>query len=159
MRDGGSATATAVAPLVDSLRQRITRGALWSLTGAVISQALALAASVITARYLGKEGFGEFGIIQSTIGMLGTLAGLGLSTTATKYVAQLRTTDPDRAGRIIALGSAIALSSGSLLSAASFLFAPLLAARTLNAPQLTMELRIASGLLVLNALNGTQTGI
>ena len=40
----------------------------------------------------------------------------------------------------------------------TLLLAPLLASRTLNAPQLTTELRLASGMLVLNALNGTQTG-
>src|ERR1022692_3038167 len=48
-------------------------------------------------------------MIQSTVGMLGIFAGLGLGITATKYVAELRSHDPERAGRIIALGCGVAV--------------------------------------------------
>ena len=142
----------------DSLRGRFARGAVWSLFGAIISQGCNLAASVITARILGREQFGKYGIVQNTVGMLGIFAGLGLGLTATKYVAQFRTRDPQRAGRIIALGYAVATVSGGLLALGLLAYAPHLAAKTLNAPQLTLELRIASVLLFLNALNGAQTG-
>ncbi len=96
----------------DSLRGRFARGAVWSLLGALMAQGATLAASVITARLLGREQFGEYGMIQSTVGMLGIFAGLGLGMTATKFVAELRTRDPQRAGRIIALGTAAAVISG-----------------------------------------------
>jgi O-antigen/teichoic acid export membrane protein len=78
--------------------------------------------------------------------------------TATKYVAEFRTLDPERAGRIIALGCAVAIVSGGLLALGLVIYAPVLAAKTLNAPALTNELRIASALLFFNALNGAQTG-
>lgn len=142
----------------DSLRGRFARGTVWSLIGAVIAQGSSLAASVITARLLGREQFGEYGMIQSTVGMLGVFAGLGLGVTATKYVAEFRTLDPERAGRIIALGCAVASVSGGLLALGLVAYAPLLAARTLNAPALAGELRIASVLLFFNAFNGAQTG-
>jgi O-antigen/teichoic acid export membrane protein len=144
--------------VADSLRGRFTRGAVWSLIGAVISQGSNLAASVITARLLGRDLFGEYGMIQSTVGMLGVFAGLGLGVTATKYVAEFRTRDPERAGRIIALGCAVASVSGGLLALCILRYAPVLAAKTLNAPALADELRIASVLLFFNALNGAQTG-
>lgn len=131
---------------------------MWSLIGAVISQGSNLAASVITARLLGREQFGEYGMILSTVGMLGTFAGLGLGVTATKYVAELRSHDPERAGRIIALGCAVAIASGGILALALLAYAPVLAARTLNAPALADELRIASVLLFFNAFNGAQIG-
>lgn len=142
----------------DSLRGRFARGAVWSLFGAVISQGSNLAASVITARLLGREQFGEYGMILSTVGMLGLFAGLGLGVTATKYVAEFRSRDPERAGRIIALGWAVAIVSGGLLALALLAYAPVLAAKTLNAPALADELRIASVLLFFTALNGAQTG-
>jgi len=142
----------------DSLRGRFARGAVWSLIGAVISQGSTLAASVITARLLGREQFGAYGMIQSTVGMLGIFAGLGLGVTATKHVAEFRVRDPERAGRIIALGSAVALVSGGGLALALVAFAPLLATKTLNAPELANELRISSVLLFFNAFNGAQTG-
>jgi O-antigen/teichoic acid export membrane protein len=90
--------------------------------------------------------------------MLGIFAGLGLGLTATKYVAEFRTRDPERAGRIIALGCAVAIVSGGLVTLGLLAYGPLLAAKTLNAPELTDELRIGSVLLFLNALNGAQTG-
>jgi len=154
----GAAKAIGAVWAADSLRGRFARGAMWSLIGAVISQGSNLAASIITARLLGREQFGQYGMVQSTVGMLGVFAGLGLGVTATKYVAELRTRDPERAGRIIALSSVVALISGGLLAAALVLFAPILAAKTLNAPRLAPELRIASVLLFLNAFNGAQTG-
>ncbi len=97
-------------------------------------------------------------MIQSTVGMLGIFAGLGLGLTATKYVAELRSRDPERAGRIIALGCAVAIVSGGLLALGLLAYAPFLAAKTLNAPALADELRIASVLLFFNAFNGAQTG-
>lgn len=154
----GAAKAISRIWVADSLRGRFARGTVWSLIGVVISQLSSLAASVITARLLGREHFGEYGIVQSTAGMLGVFAGLGLGVTATKYVAELRDRDPARAGRIIALSSAVAIASGGLLALALLVFAPLIAARTLNAPTLAYELRIASILLFFNALNGTQIG-
>jgi O-antigen/teichoic acid export membrane protein len=142
----------------DSLRGRFARGAVWSLVGAAVSQGANLAASVITARLLGRAQFGEYGMIQTTVGMLGVFAGLGLGLTATKYVAELRTRDPERAGRIIALGCAVAIVSGGLLALGLAAFAPAFASKTLNAPLLAGELRIACVLLFLNAFNGAQTG-
>jgi O-antigen/teichoic acid export membrane protein len=97
-------------------------------------------------------------MIQSTVGMLGIFAGLGLGVTATKYVAEFRSRDPERAGRIIALSCAVAIVSGGLLALFLLIYAPALAVKTLNAPKLAGELRIASVLLFFNALNGSQTG-
>jgi O-antigen/teichoic acid export membrane protein len=103
-------------------------------------------------------GFGELAIINSTIGMFGVFAGFGLGMTATKYVAEFRTKDPARAGRIIALSSVVAFATGGLIALALFTFAPFLAAHTLAAPHLVLEFRIGALLLFFNALNGAQTG-
>jgi O-antigen/teichoic acid export membrane protein len=143
----------------DSLRGRFTRGAVWSVVGAAISQGSSLAASVATARLLGREQFGQYGMIQSTVGMCGVFAGMGLGLTATKYVAELRQTDPERAGRIIALSTAVAIGAAAAVAVALLAIAPWLSAHTLNAPYLFPELRIGAGLMFLNALIGTQTGV
>jgi O-antigen/teichoic acid export membrane protein len=144
--------------LADSLRGRFARGAFWSLLGAAISQGSALAASVITARILGREPFGEYGMIMNTVGMFGVFAGMGLGLTTTRYVSELRHTDPRRAGRIIALSAAVALATAGTAVVVLFAAAPSLAAHTLNAPFLCLDLRIGTGVLFLNALNGAQTG-
>ncbi|MFA4987197.1 MAG: oligosaccharide flippase family protein, partial [Candidatus Brocadiia bacterium] len=141
-----------------SLKARFARGAFWSLLGAVISRAIAFISSVMVARMLGAEGFGEFGIVQSTVFMFGVFAGFGMGLTATKFVAQYRTTDPSRAGNIIGLTLVVSAATGALLAIALFVLAPWLADKTLHAPQITPLLRMASAYLFLTALNGAQIG-
>ena len=142
----------------DSLRARFARGTVWSIAGAVISQGLTLIASIVTARILGKAGFGELGMINSTVGMFGTFAGFGLGLTTTKYVSEYRSNEPQKAGRIIALASLVAAISAGLLSVGMLLFAPFIATCALAAPRLAGELRIGAFLLFLNTVNGVQTG-
>lgn len=77
--------------ILSPLSSRLVRGTLWSFGGAAASRGFTLVASVMTARLLGVEAFGELGAVQSTIGMFAVFAGFGLGLTATKYVAQLRT--------------------------------------------------------------------
>jgi O-antigen/teichoic acid export membrane protein len=141
-----------------SLAGRFIRGASWSLLGMGAAQGLALIASIVAARLLGKVAFGEFTMVTGTVGAFGILAGLGLGLTTTKYTAEHRTTDPARAGQILGLAQLVAAISGGLVALTLFLVAPWLAARTLNAPTLAEELRLGCILLFLNALDGTQTG-
>jgi O-antigen/teichoic acid export membrane protein len=141
-----------------SLRSRFARGAFWSLMGVMISQALGLGASIVIARLLGKVGLGELGMINSTMGLFGTFAGLGLGLTATRHVAQFRQHEPERASKILGLSQLTALVSGGSITLVLFIFAPTLAAQTLNAPHLGNMLRLGCGLLFVSALNGAQTG-
>jgi O-antigen/teichoic acid export membrane protein len=140
------------------LGYRLAKGAFWSLAGAVISRALGLVSSILVARMLGKVGFGELGIIQSSVGMFGTFAGFGLGLTATKHVAEFCAKDPVRAGRIITLSSVVSWTTGGMMSVLLFVLAPWLATHTLAAPHLGGLLRVGSLLLLLGAINGAQTG-
>jgi O-antigen/teichoic acid export membrane protein len=141
-----------------TLWERFVVGAFWSVAGAMISRGFVLAASVVCARFLGKEGFGALGMIQSTTGMFGILAGLGLGITATKYVSELRRLDPLRTGRVLALSAAAAFVSGSVITLGVILLAPYLAQHMLAAPKLAEPLTIGAGLVFFGALNGAQTG-
>jgi O-antigen/teichoic acid export membrane protein len=141
-----------------SLRARFALGAFWSLAGAVLSRGFLLAASVVCARLLGEAGFGALGMIQSTVGMFGVFAGLGLGLTATKYVAEFRQSDPERAGRILGLSAAAAFFAGLLMAAALVLLAPFLSKTVLQAPPLAGPLALGAGLVFFGAINGAQTG-
>lgn len=140
------------------LANRLARGAFWSLSGALAARGLGLAASVVVARMLGRAGFGELAIIQNTIGMFGTVGGFGLGTTATRFIAECRATDPARAGRIRGLSSATAWGTSALATAGLFFSAPWLAAHALAAPQLSGLLRLSSVGLLLSGVNGAQMG-
>jgi len=141
-----------------ALAARLMRGTFWSLAGTAISQGLALAASMAVARTLGKVGFGEFGILQSTTGMFSVFAGFGLGLTSTKYVAEFRTKDPVKASRIMTLSAVVAWVTSAIAAAALWIAAPWLAQRTLAAPHLTPELRLSCLLVLLGGVNGAQKG-
>ncbi|MCX7424612.1 MAG: oligosaccharide flippase family protein [Planctomycetia bacterium] len=137
---------------------RLAKGVFWSTAGAVISRGLMLAASIWVARMLGKETFGELGMVRSTVAMFGVFAGFGFGMTASKYVAEFAASDPRRAGRIMGISGLFAVVTGGLVAAALIVFAPWLAEHSMNAPHLAGGLRIAAVILFLSALNGAQNG-
>lgn len=138
--------------------KRLAVGIFWSMAGSVISRGLMLCASVLVARILGRTVYGELGMMQSTIGMFGVIAGFGLGLTATKHVAEFRKSDPDRAGRVIGLSGLSAVFTGGIMALGLFISAPWLAENSINAPHLVVVLRIGAIILLINALNGAQTG-
>jgi len=135
------------------------RGVFWSIAGTVISRGIMFVAAILVARILGVTGYGELGMIQSTVGMIGVLAGFGLGLTATKHVAEFRQSDPERAGRVIGLSGGFALLAGGLMALGLFILAPWLAENTINAPHLVDVLRIGSLMLFISAVNGAQIGV
>ena len=144
--------------LASPVGTRLARGTFWSLIAGCLSRSLALLASIIIARLLGKETFGELGILQSTLEMFGSLAAFGMGLTSTKYVAECRKSDPDKAGRIIAMSSVAAWLSGGLGTCILIYLSSWLASNALAAPQLASLLRISSISLLFGAVNGAQVG-
>jgi O-antigen/teichoic acid export membrane protein len=138
--------------------ERLAKGAFWSLVGAAAAKILNLPISMVLARLMGPAHYGELGIIVNSIDLFGVFAGFGLALTATKHVAEFRSKDPVRAGRILALSNLTAIVAGGLFSIVLFLSAPLLASRFLAAPQLAGLLRIGAVFLFLTSMTGEQNG-
>ncbi len=141
-----------------SLGARMARGAFWSVLATGTNRMLGLAMSIAIARLMGREKFGELGVVQSTIGVFGLVAGFGTGVTATRYIAELRQKDPARAGRVLALALVIAGVSAALAAVTLLGASPWLAVRTLAAGRLTGALRIGAALLFCETMNGTLTG-
>lgn len=142
-----------------SIRRRFARAVIWNLLSSVVSRSTLLLAAIGCARLLGRTGFGQLGIVQSTANMVSTLAALGLGVTATRYVADLRERDPERAGRIIGLSWTITAISGVLLTLLSFISARSIAVSMMHAPELANSIRIASAIVFLNAMLAYQNGV
>jgi O-antigen/teichoic acid export membrane protein len=106
---------------------------------------------------LGQVGFGEYGIVNSTAGMIGGVAGLGIGQTVVKYTAELKVTDPERAGRILALSSIVTWLSAGIYALVFFVFAPWLAETTLAAPHLATLLQISAITVALGVYNSVQS--
>jgi O-antigen/teichoic acid export membrane protein len=142
---------------INSNYLRLISGSLWSIIGAIIYRGSSLLATIIVARIIGKIAFGELGIIQSTVGTVGTLAGLGLGMTSTKYIANLRSNNKDQASRILGLTSIIGYSTAIISTLLVIIFRNFIAAYLLNAPQLGSMLLIGSFLVFFGVINGIQT--
>lgn len=140
------------------LYTRYISGALWSFLGTLISQSLTLLASILVARKLGANVYGELGIIQSTLSVFALFAGSSLGLTATKYVAELEKDDEPRASKLIALTFATAIFAGICVTIILMVGAPYLSKFVLNAPQLAGPLRTSAIIIILNSLNGAQNG-
>lgn len=143
----------------DIVYSRVAKGVFWSLLGSTLAQGLTLLSSIPVARLLGSEGFGELGIIQNTIGTFVIFAGPALVVAATKHIAQLRSSDPERAGRIIGMTSITGVLASALVAGILYIAAPLLASAALSAPHLGNALRVASLVLFFNGIIGVQNGI
>lgn len=144
---------------LSSLTKRIIKGGVWNILGNGISRLLLLITMILLARTIGQIPFGEFGIIQSTLGFAGLLAGLALGTTSTKFIAQYITTDKKRTGRIIGLTSQITFISIFLITILLYFSSSYVTQNLLNAPHLEKIFSTSLLVLILNALRGLQTGI
>jgi len=141
------------------LAYRMVRGTVWSAVGALSSRVLTLISAVTVAHLLGREAFGKVGVINGTVGMFALFSEFGMGLTASKFVAEFRTSDPQRAGRVIALSSSTGWLTGGVMTIALIFAAPWLAAHTLAAPSLALPLRLSSPLLLLGSLMGARWGV
>ena len=141
-----------------SLRARIAGGTFWTLVGSVVAQFAGMLGSILSARILGKVGFGELGMIRSTVLLFGVLAGTGLGMAATKYVAEFRTKDPVKTGRMIGLFTNTAIILGGTVALMFAILATPIAKWAMNAPHLAGAMKVGCFLFLLNTINGVQLG-
>lgn len=87
------------------LSNRLFHSASWALVGAVVGRGITMLTYIIVARLLTQEVYGEFGILRSTINMFTVFAGMGLGSTASKYISQYRNVNPTKAGDIYTLSN------------------------------------------------------
>jgi O-antigen/teichoic acid export membrane protein len=140
------------------LRDRLIKGTALNTIAVSFNQGSTLIISIIVARLLMKQSFGEFSMVQGTLITGAALSQLATGYTASKYIAEYRSTNPEKAGRIMGLCAIVSglVAGGAVL--VLFVMAPWLAKTMLNAPHLATGLRIGSGFLFFSAINGYQTG-
>ena len=140
-----------------STRRRFAKGVAWASIGAGLAQIIGMVVSILVARHLGRSVLGELGVIGSTLGIVGVVAGLGLGSTTARYVAANRGRDPARSGRIAGMTWFVAVISGLLMAGLLVLLAPQIATYVINAPDLVPELRIAAIILLASTISSTQS--
>ncbi|MDR7130551.1 O-antigen/teichoic acid export membrane protein [Algoriphagus sp. 4150] len=139
--------------------KRILRGSFWNAVLNFFSKGVSFIGTVIIIRLIGKEAYGEFGMLNSTIAMFGMFTTFSISQTATKHIAEFRDLDKPRAGRIIGLSFLFSGALGLLIFIIVQLTAGLLAENSLEAPHLEGSLRLMAAGMLFGSLNGAQYGV
>ena len=143
----------------DGLARRFFVAGAWNLLGNGVSQVIALAAQIAVVHLLGKSSFGELAAVYSTLLTLGVFCGMGMGLTATKFIAELRESDPDRTCRIIAFSVRITLAASVLMVLCVASFSGWVAEDILADARLAPHLRTGALLISLSAWNALQISI
>lgn len=98
------------------LKHDLTRGVSWSVIGSLFVQFSGLISSIAVARVIGKEDFGSYGFILTTIATTALIGGQGLSVAATKRVAEFKATNKEQAGCAIALSIVVSITLSLLMA-------------------------------------------
>jgi O-antigen/teichoic acid export membrane protein len=139
--------------------KRIVSGTFWSVVGNGFGKMFTFIAMIFVARILGKEAFGEFGLVRSTAMTFVTFSSFGIGLTATKYIAELLHSDKERVGRIIGLNYLLSFFMSLIITVIFYFSIPGLCKLVLNAPNLVNEMRWGALSLFLMTFMSTQVGI
>ncbi|PRY88381.1 oligosaccharide flippase family protein [Mongoliibacter ruber] len=138
---------------------RLASGSFWNAILNFFSKGFSFLGTIIIIRLIGREAFGEFGLLNTTISMFGMFTAFSISQTATKYIAQYRNSDKEKASRIIGISFLFSGLVGSLVFLVVVFFAKSLAIHSLGAPHLQSSLQLMALGVLFGSLNGVQNGI
>lgn len=130
----------------------------WGFVGSVFNQGSTFAVNLLIANLLGRAIFGEYSVVQSTAVNTLQLAQLATGYTATKYLAEYRNANPERAGRILSVCGVIALAMSVLAALGLAGCSSVLATHVLRVPTLTGALRWSAAIVLFGVNGGFLTG-
>lgn len=131
---------------------------IWMLAGNGIGNGLMLVAGIIIARILGKDLYGEYGLVKTTMFYIASLSTFGLGFTITKYVSSCIASSNAKLKSYIFYSIQITTVFSVFLASFLILFAKQIA-QFLNEPGLTKVLSFLAILIVIRALNTCMIGI
>jgi O-antigen/teichoic acid export membrane protein len=141
-----------------NLHSRFQMGVAFNLLGTFFNQGSTFAVSIVVANLLGRQIFGEYAIVQNTLVAVAAFGQLGIGFVCTKYVAEFRSTERERAGRILGMLYAFSIILAGIGSIALLVLSPWLAVSVLKAPSLAPVLAMGSAVLLFAILNGFLIG-
>lgn len=140
------------------LKSKLFRDSFWAIFGNGLGNAFMLLAGILIARYLGKDLYGEYGIVKTTMLYIASFATFGLGFTSTKYIAACVKEDTKYLRAIVRDSMLITLFFSGFIAVLLFIFAPLVATY-LEEKGLTIALRALAIVIIFKAVTTTQIGI
>lgn len=140
------------------LQSKLFKDSFWAVFGNGFGNALMLLAGILIARFLGKDLYGEYGVVKTTMFYIASFATFGLGFTSTKYIASSIKENPACLRSIVRSSMTITLLFSGLIAGLLLMFAPLVA-RFLEEENLVFPLRALAIVIVFKAITTTQIGI
>ncbi|WP_169828986.1 oligosaccharide flippase family protein [Chromobacterium amazonense] len=126
------------------MRAPLLNSAFWCGVGSIATNGVNILSQIIAARIIGKEAYGQLVLLQSTTSTIGIFAGLGIGITATRYVAALKDSSPERLINILTLAEIALLVIGVFLSMIIGFQHDFIAVNILKSPEISSPLFISA---------------
>ena len=140
------------------LSKRLYSGVSWTLIGSITGKFFQLISFIIVARLLGKEEYGQIGIIRSTLSMFLMFSTLGMGMTASRYISLYRNTDPYKALKIYKFTYNTVIVFGFIIALSLYVFSGLIAEKSLYNINLSGALKISAIVLFFISITSAQNG-
>lgn len=141
------------------LAKRIAGGAFWSIFGTASAKGIVLISGIVCANILGKTGYGELGIVRSTINLFIVFGTAGLGITTTKFIAQYKQNNTTKVESVIGITTLFSLIMATIITLSVFIHANYIADNTLKNSALVTSIRFGALILFATILNGVYSGI
>jgi O-antigen/teichoic acid export membrane protein len=120
---------------------------------------LALVGNIASARVLGPDDLGRFALVMAVITICGTLADLGMTYTAVKFIAQYVEERESTARRVARVYFVAKLLTGAVATLVVFLLAEPIALGVLNTPDLVPYLQLGAFTLIALGISSYPTTV
>ena len=140
------------------LNNPLFKDSFWAVGGNGLGNALMLLSGIIIARMLGKDLYGEYGMVKTSMFYLAIFSTFSLGDTSTKYVAEYLQKDSTAIRSIIKSSFEISLITSSSICFLMIVFAERLAV-FVNTPQLATAFRFIGCVIVFRSLSTVGAGV
>lgn len=142
-----------------NLRQsKMFKDSFWAVFGNGIGYGLLLLSGILIARFLGKDLYGEYGLVKTTMFTIAAFSTFGLGYTSTKFIADYINNNKEYVYAVTKVSLVITLVSSSFLALLLILSASYISAY-LDAPSLKLVFQVLGFIAVVRALLTTANGI
>jgi O-antigen/teichoic acid export membrane protein len=147
--------------MVDELTrvaEESARGGFFLISGTALATIIMAIASIIIARLLGPELYGQYTLALVTPQLLLLFTDLGINQGIIKFTASFRAKKENwRVKRVIMYGLILRATAGTIIFVVNYFFADFFAATLLQRPELTLYVRIAAISVLFQAIFTTIT--
>ena len=140
------------------LQSKLFKDSFWALVGNGIGDFLLLVSGVLIARLLGKDLYGEYGVVKTNMFYMAGFSTFGLVYSSTRYISRYIRSDSTRILGIISNATKITFIFSTLLAIVLISCASYLES-FLNIPGIASVFRALSIIIVLKAMSSTGNGI